>query len=495
MEKKLNEMTITEAHDGLVKGDFTCLQLVDACLAQIDKYNGGPDGINAFITVLHESARAEAQLVDNKIKTGEELGLLEGIPYGAKDIILTEDVKTTASSNMLKDFIAPYDATVIARLREAGAILIGKENCDSFGHGASTENSDFGVVRNPWDKTRVAGGSSGGSAASVASGMTIFSLGGDTGGSIRQPSAFCNLVGLRPSYGRVSRYGGIAFSSSTDTIGPITKTVEDNAIVLEALAGLDSRDHTTRPDPVPSYKDKLQDDERKLVLGVPKEFLSKDIELGTKDAINKALEILVSQGHKIKEISLPLATEHAIAIYYLLTTSEISSNLARLDGVRYGSAIKNPNTLEELYKNTRTKGFGIETRRRIMLGTYSLSSGYYDAYYKQAQKVRTLIRNDFDKAFKDVDYIISPTSPFPAFKIGEKTADPLALYLADINLDGFSMAGLPSISVPADFSDNLPVGLQITGKYMDEVGVYQLAHQFQSQTEHHEQKPKLVDSE
>ena len=487
-----NKLTIGEAHDGLARKQFSATELVESCLSQIDNFDSN---INAYVTVNRDNARKEAIGVDSKIAgmddPSKELGILEGIPYGAKDAILTEDIKSTASSNLLKNFIAPFDATVIKRLKQAGAILIGKENQDAYGHGASTENSDFFVTKNPWDKSRVAGGSSGGGAAAVASDMTIFSLGEDTGGSVRQPSALCGVTGLRPSYGRVPRYGCIAYASSFDTIGPITKTVSDNAIVLNIIAGLDKNDHTTRPNLVPNYKEEVRSKPTRLKFGIPKEMFNEGVESGTRRALEGAFDKLRELGHEIVEISLPLSTDVGIATYYLLTTSETSSNLARLDGVRYGSAPENPETLEELYTKTRTAGFGSENRRRIMLGTYALSAGYYDAYYKKAQKVRTLIRRDFDKAFQDIDFILSPTSPFPAFKVGEKVEDPLALYLADINNVGFAIAGLPTISIPAGFSGGLPVGLQITGKYFDEVGVYKVAHQLQSNTDHHLKKPDL----
>jgi len=379
---------------------------------------------------------------------------------------------------MLEPFIAPYDATVIKRLKEVGAIVIGKTNCDAYGFGSSTENSDFGVTKNPHDLSKVAGGSSGGSAASVAAGMCVFSLGEDTGGSIRQPSAFCGIYGLKVSYGRVSRYGSIAYASSFDSIGPMARSTRDVAIVLSVIAGKDSMDHTSIPGLVPDYIAELKATELKSKrIGIPKEYFS-GLDATMTKIINNALDTFKKEGYEIVEISLP-HTKYAIAAYYLLVTSEASSNLARLDGVRFGYQAPDPTSIEDLYKRSRSHGFGPEVKRRVMLGSFALSSGYIDAYYKRAQKVRTLIREDFRKAFETVDLIITPTSPFPAFTIGEKVNDPMTMYLADVFTVGFSLAGLPTINVPCGTMEHLPVGMQITAPYLDETSVLQAASVFE----------------
>lgn len=484
---KLNELTIVAAHEGLKNKDFTCTELVEACLDQIHKYD---EEINAYITVCEQEALEEAKKVDEKISRGEEIGILEGIPYSVKDVILTEGVKTTGSSNMLREFIAPYDATVIKKMRKAGAIIIGKTNCDAYGHGSSTENSDFGVTKNPWDTSRVSGGSSGGSAASVAHHMCIFSLGEDTGGSIRQPAAFCGITGLKTSYGRVSRYGSMAYASSLDTIGPFAKSAEDAAIVLECIAGKDKMDHTTQGGEVPKFSHFQPEELTGKTIGIPKEYFTEELDPKMKARVDDAIEEFKKMGMKIKEVSLP-HTKYSLAVYYLLAPAETSANLARLDGVRFGHRTDKYETLEELYKKSRSEGFGDEVKRRIMIGTYSLSAGYFDAYYKKAQRVRTLIVKDFEKAFEEVDFLISPTSPFPAFKAGEKVDDPLTMYLADIYTIAFSLAGLPTISVPCGFIDNLPVGLQLTANYLNEKDVLSLAHQYQEATSFHLEKPSL----
>lgn len=467
--------------------DFTCTELVQSCLDIISKHD---KVLGAFITVTGEQALSEARIVDEKIKRGEQIGILEGIPYSVKDVILTEGVKTTAGSNMLKDFVAPYDATVIKRMKQAGAIMIGKTNCDAYGHGASNEYSDFFPSRNPWDTKLVPGGSSGGSAVSVSADMAIFSLGGDTGGSIRQPASLSGVTALRVSYGRISRYGGIAYASSFDTIGPITKSAEDAAIVIEALAGQDENDHTTRPEIVPEYS-KLLDKKETLTIGIPKEFFPSTLDADVKAKVLESIEILKKLGHTVKEISLPYSTDVALATYNILTRAETSSNLERLDGVRYGHRSKDANTLEELYMNSRAEGFGAENKLRIMLGSYVLSAGYYDAYYKKGQKVRTIIRNDFDRVFKEVDVIVCPTSPTTAFSLGQKTGDPVQMDLSDVFTVSFSLAGIPAISVPCALSKGLPVGMQIAGRYFEEERVLRLAHQYQQASDYHKQKPPL----
>lgn len=475
-----HKLTIVEAHGKLKKKEIKCVDLVRACLDQIHKYD---EKIHAFLTVCEESALREAEEVDCKIERGEEIGILCGIPYSVKDVILTEGVKVTAGSKMLENFIAPYDATVITRLREAGAILIGKTNCDAYGHGSSTENSDFGITKNPWDTERIAGGSSGGSAASVAMDMCLFSLGEDTGGSIRQPSAMCGVTGLKTSYGRVSRYGSIAYASSLDSIGPIAKTVEDIGIVLECIAGHDERDHTTTKS---DFKD-IQTKDKKPTIGIPLEYFSDDLNAEMKKTMLDAIGEFKKLGYEIKDISLP-HTRYSIATYYIIACAETSTNLERLDGIRYGHRAEHTKDLEDFYKKSRGEGFGAEVKRRIMMGTYVLSAGYFDAYYKKAQKVRTLIRKDFDEVFKECDIILSPTSPFTAFKFGEKANDPLAMYLADIYTIGFSLAGLPTISIPAGFMDRLPVGMQLTGRYLDESAVLSTARDYQAVTSFHKEK-------
>jgi aspartyl-tRNA(Asn)/glutamyl-tRNA(Gln) amidotransferase subunit A len=482
-----SELTIVRAHEGLMKKDFSCKELIQSCLDHIKKYDRE---IKAFITICEKESLEKADIVDKKIKTGQKIGILEGIPFSVKDVILTEDIKTTAGSHMLHNFTAPYDATVIKKLKQAGAIIIGKVNCDAYGHGSSTENSDFFVTKNPWDFSRVSGGSSGGSAASVAANMCLFSLAEDTGGSIRQPASFCGVTGLKTSYGRVSRYGSVAYASSLDTIGPITKTAEDAAIVLQCIAGKDSYDHTTFPDDVPEYSKQINQDFSGKTIGIPKEYFPSDLNTEIKASIDASLHAFSEMGLSVKEVSLPY-TKYCLSVYYLLALAETSTNLARLDGVRFGHRTKEFETLDELFQKSRSEGFGDEVQRRIMIGTYALSAGYFDAYYKQAQKVRTLIIQDFNNIFQEVDFLISPTSPFPAFPVGEKINDPLTMYLADIFTISFSLAGLPTISIPCGYTNQLPIGMQLTGKYKNDKDVLSLAYQYQKETEFHQKKPPL----
>lgn len=482
---KPNALTILEAHNRLIRKQITCVDLVRRCLEQIKIHD---PTIKAFITVCADTALAEAKAVDEKIARGEKIGVLEGIPYAAKDVILTKDVRTTAGSNMLRNFVAPYDATVIKRLKTAGAILIGKTNCDAYGHGSSTENSDFFTTKNPWDISRVAGGSSGGSAAAVSADMCVFALGEDTGGSIRQPAAMCGVTGLKVSYGRVSRYGSIAYASSLDSIGPIGKSVEDVALVLECIAGHDKYDPTTLPKEVDSYRVLLKP--VSFTLGVPKEYFTDELEPEIKKVISDSLSIFKQLNCRISAVSLPYS-KYSLATYYILAPAETSTNLERLDGIRYGHRTEEFKDLDELYAKSRSEGFGPEVKRRIMVGTYALSAGHYDAYYKKAQKVRTLIVEDFKRVFKEVDLLISPTSPFTSFKVGEKIDNPLAMYLSDIYTIGFSLAGLPTISIPCGLIGELPVGLQITGPYFGELKVLQAAHAFQNQTSFHLKKSTL----
>ncbi|MCL6616847.1 MAG: Asp-tRNA(Asn)/Glu-tRNA(Gln) amidotransferase subunit GatA, partial [Anoxybacillus ayderensis] len=417
-------------------------------------------------------------------------GLLFGMPIGIKDNIVTKGLRTTCASKILYNFDPIYDATVMERLHEADAITIGKLNMDEFAMGSSTENSGFQLTRNPWDLERVPGGSSGGSAAAVAAGEVPFALGSDTGGSIRQPAAFCGVVGLKPTYGRVSRYGLVAFASSLDQIGPITRNVEDNAYLLQVISGVDPMDSTSANVDVPDYVSALTGDIQGLKIAVPKEYLGEGVSEEVRQSVLNALKVLEGLGATWEEASLP-HSKYALATYYLLASSEASANLARFDGVRYGYRTDNAKNLIDMYKQTRSEGFGNEVKRRIMLGTFALSSGYYDAYYKKAQKVRTLIKQDFENVFEKYDVIIGPTTPTPAFKIGEKTSDPLTMYANDILTIPVNLAGVPGISVPCGFVNGLPVGLQIIGKHFDESTIYRVAHAFEQATDYHKQKPTL----
>jgi aspartyl-tRNA(Asn)/glutamyl-tRNA(Gln) amidotransferase subunit A len=461
---KLNELTIEQATDGLKSKKFSSLELTEACLNHTKKRN--PE-LNAFITVCEESAIEEAKRADEMIKN-KKTGPLTGIPFAVKDAICTKGIRSTAASKILDNYVPPFDASVIKKIRAQGGVLIGKNNCDAFGHGASNENSMYGPVKNSHDLTKVSGGSSGGSAVSVADNMCIYAIGEDTGGSIRQPASFCGIVGLRPSYGRNSRFGIMPMASSLDTVGPMTKTVEDCAIVEQVLAGQDPLDATTVGDSIPDYLADLKTDIKDLVVGVPKEYFELyGLDSEVKAITNKQIDKLKKLGCKIEEVSLPY-TKYAIAVYYIIVPSEVSSNFGRLDGIRYGVRA-DANNLFDLYAKSREQGFPEEVKRRILIGTYALSAGYYDAYYKKAQTVRTLIKKDFDEIFKKVDVLITPTSPFSAFDIGEKSADPLAMYLADVMVSPASVAGMPAISVPAGNNSNgLPVGVQIIGGRMNE---------------------------
>ena len=468
----LNELTIKESIEGLKKKKFSAMELTEACLSQIKKRN---KELNAFITVSEEEAMVDARTADVLISE-KKSGALSGVPFSVKDAIVTVGIRSTGGAKILDKYIPPYEATVIKKLREAGGVLVGKNNCDAFGHGASNENSMYGPVKNPHDTAKVAGGSSGGSAAAVADHECIFAIAEDTGGSIRQPAAFCGVVGLRPSYGRNSRFGIMPMASSLDTVGPIAKTVEDIALLMEIMAGRDPKDATTVADKVQSYSKEINKDIKGTTIGVPKEYyevegIDPEVLAATKNEIAK----LKSLGCKIVDVSLPY-TKYAIAAYYIIVPSEDSSNLARLDGVRYGTRAEAKN-LFDLYAESRAQGFPEEVKRRILIGTYALSAGYYDAYYKKAQKVRTLIKNDFDKVFKKVDALITPTTPTPAFGLGEKINDPLALYLADVMVSPASVAGMPALSVPCGFTkNNLPIGAQIIGARLDEGTVLRVGH-------------------
>lgn len=473
---ELNYLTIIAAAEGLRNKEFSSVELTKACLKRMYERN---DAINAFITISDETALDEAKRADDMI-VSNNAGPLSGIPFSVKDAICTEDIRSTGAAKILNNYVPPYEATVISKIRKQGAVLVGKTNCDAFGHGASNENSMYGPVRNPHDETKVAGGSSGGSAASVADHQCLFSIAEDTGGSIRQPASFCGLAGLRPSYGRNSRYGIMPMASSLDTVGPMAKTVEDIALLMEVIAGQDSADATTVSDTVPKYRERIRSmpekQIKKLRIGLPKEYFeSEGLSDEVRNLVWKAIENLEHIGCAITEISLP-HTRYAIPAYYIIVPSEDSSNLARLDGIRYGVRA-DEKTLELVYASSRANGFPEEVKRRIMIGTYALSAGYYDAYYRKAQKVRTLIAEDFAHAFQHVDLILTPTSPFPAFDLGGKKNDVLAMYLADVFVSPSALAGLPALSVPVGNTDaGLPVGMQIIGPRMGESEVLSLGN-------------------
>ncbi len=469
--KLLNTLTIKEAHEGLVKKQFTCVELTRACLNQIKKMNGE---LNAFLTITEDLALEQAQKVDGKIAKGEEIGILEGIPMALKDNIMLEGTRCTAGSKILGNYIASYDASVVKKLKNLGAVIVGKTNMDEFAMGSSTENSAFGPSKNPRDTSKVPGGSSGGSVVAVASDMCLCALGSETGGSVRQPASLCGIVGMKPSYGAVSRYGLIAMASSLDQIGPCAKTAEDTQIVFDAICGKDEMDSTTTDYQKLKIKNK-KFNIANITIGVPKEYFIEGIDPEVEKQIREAIEALKNLGATIKEIELP-HTEYGLAVYYVLMPSEVSSNLARFDGIRYGfSEVKKAKNLLDVYLKTRKEGFGDEVRRRIMLGTYALSAGYYDAYYKKAQQVRTLIKQDFEKAFAEVDCIITPTSPTVAWDLGAKMDDPLSMYLADIFTVSANVAGIPGISVPFGEARNLPVGVQILGKQFGEETMFEVA--------------------
>ncbi|MGH8398804.1 MAG: Asp-tRNA(Asn)/Glu-tRNA(Gln) amidotransferase subunit GatA [Gammaproteobacteria bacterium] len=454
-------------------------------LARIERFN---PQLNAFITVLQDQALTVARAADARIKKGEA-GPLTGLPIAQKDIFCTAGVKTSCGSKMLDNFIAPYDATIVERLKQAGTVLLGKTNMDEFAMGSSNETSFYGAVKNPWDETRVPGGSSGGSAAAVAARLAPAATGTDTGGSIRQPAALTGLTGIKPTYGRVSRYGMIAFASSLDQAGVITYTAEDAALLMNAIAGFDPRDSTSVDRPVPDYASELDQPLKGLRIGLPKEFFDQGLDARVGEAVHAALSIYKKLGAEVLDISLPNFWL-SVPTYYVVAPAECSSNLSRFDGVRFGHRCKNPVDLLDLYTRSRGEGFGAEVKRRIMTGTYVLSAGYYDAYYLKAQKTRTLIRQDFLEAFKNVDVIMGPTTPTPAFGLGEKTDDPVTMYLNDIYANGVNLAGLPGISIPMGFVDKLPVGLQIIGNYFDEARLLATAHQYQREMDWHTRIPE-----
>ena len=472
---EIARLTIPEIHEGLRRRRFRAVELAQQALRFAEAEN---PKTNAYLHFCPERAIAAARKVDEAIEQGRPLGALAGVPVAVKDVILTRGVRTTAGSRLLANYIPPYDATAVVRLEQAGAVILGKTNCDEFAMGSSNENSAFGPVRNPVDPERVPGGSSGGSGAAVAQGTAVVALGSDTGGSIRQPASFCGVVGITPTYGRVSRYGLIAFASSLDRIGPFARNVRDAAVLLGVIAGRDERDATSAFAPVPDYAAQLEGGVRGMRIGLPREYF-RDLSSETGGRILRGVETLKKLGCEISEVSLP-TTDYAIACYYIICTAEASSNLARYDGVRYTMRSKEAPTLIDMYRNTRGEGFGAECKRRIMLGTYVLSAGYYDAYYLKAQKVRTLVARDFAQAFEKVDAIVAPVSPFPAFKLGEKIADPLEMYLSDIYTITGSLAGLPCMSVPCGrAASGLPVGMQILTRHFDELGMLRLAYAFE----------------
>ena len=466
------------------------LSAVDLAKAVIARTQAVEPRIHAFNSWDEADALAQAAASDARRAAGQARGALDGIPIGLKDVIAVKDQPLTASSRMLANFVSPYDATVTTRLKAAGAVLYGRLNCDEFAMGSSTENSAFHPTGNPWDPSRVPGGSSGGSAAALAAGESIATLGSDTGGSIRQPAALCGVVGLKPTYGLVSRYGLIAYASSLDQIGPFARTVEDAAIVLGAIAGHDERDSTSYKTQIPDYRAELRSRRGPWKLGIPKEYFGEGLDPEIAAAVEQAIAFYKSRGCEIREVSLP-HTRYCLDTYYIIATAEASSNLARYDGIRYGHRSKNAKDVVDLYFQSRAEGFGAEVKRRIILGTYVLSSGYYDAYYVRAQKVRTLIRQDFLNAYKDVDALITPTSPIPAFKLGEKS-DPLAMYLCDIYTIGVNLAGLPGISVPCGFTkNNLPIGLQLIGQPFQEANLLAIAHDYDRAHEWSQRLPSL----
>ncbi len=482
-----NQLTIHEAHRLLKAKELSSVKLTSACLERIQQLE--PE-VHALVTVTEELAIKQAQKADQLLAAGNT-SPLTGIPAVIKDNMCTKGIRTTCSSKMLENFIPPYDATVVAKLNDCGVVVVGKANMDEFAMGSSTEHSALFPTHNPWDLSRVPGGSSGGSAVAVAAGETIYALGSDTGGSIRQPAGFCSVTGLKPTYGRVSRYGLVAFASSLDQIGPLTQDVTDCALVLNAIAGYDARDSTSVPYPMPDYTQCLKADLKGLRIGIPKEYFVEGMQAEVAAAMRTAISKLEEIGAKVDwEVSLP-STPYALAAYYIIAPSEASANLARYDGVKYGFSCQDAGSMWEAMEKTRQYGFGAEVKRRIMLGTYALSAGYYDAWYLKAQKVRTLIRQEFDQAFEKYDALVTPTSPTVPFKIGEKVDDPLQMYLSDVCTLPINIAGLPAISIPAGFADGLPIGMQIIAKPFAEETVLKVAHAYQQATDWHKKRPQI----
>jgi aspartyl-tRNA(Asn)/glutamyl-tRNA(Gln) amidotransferase subunit A len=481
-------LTIHEAHRLLKERQLSAMELTKACLERIQQVE---PKVNALVTFTEELALEQARKADELLSAGGNVNPLTGIPVVIKDNMCITGVRTTCSSKILENFVPPYDATVVERLKDCGAVIVGKANMDEFAMGSSTENSAFFNTSNPWDLSRVPGGSSGGSAVAVATGEGLCALGSDTGGSIRQPAGFCSVVGLKPTYGRVSRYGLVAFASSLDQIGPLTRDVTDCALVMNAIAAHDSRDSTSTPHPTPDYTQSLNGDLKGLRLGVPKEYFVEGMQPEVESAIRTAVSKLEELGADIDwDVSLP-HTRYALAVYYIIAPSEASANLARYDGVKYGFSYKDADSMWDAMEKTRQYGFGPEVKRRIMLGTYALSAGYYDAYYLKAQKVRTIIRREFDQVFEKVDALVTPTSPTVPFKIGEKTDDPLQMYLSDICTLPINIAGLPGLSIPAGFADGLPIGMQFIGRPFNEETLLRTAYTYEQATEWHKIKPNI----
>lgn len=485
---QLYELTAHELHEKLKQGEVTSVEITKSVF---DRIRGVEDGIKAYISLTEELAIEQAQAADELFKKGDDVRPLTGIPMAIKDLICTKGVLTTCASKILSNFVPPYDATVMEKLKEQHIVMVGKTNMDEFAMGSSTENSSYFNTRNPWNPETIPGGSSGGSAAAVAADEAICALGSDTGGSIRQPAALCGVVGMKPTYGRVSRYGLVAFASSLDQIGPVTKDVTDCALLLNVICGHDVMDSTSADVEVPDFTTSLIDDAKGIKIGLPKEYFIEGMDEEVEDNIRKAVSFLGELGAEIIDVSLP-HTEYAVATYYIIAPAEASANLARYDGVRYGFRTEEATDLIDMYKKSRCQGFGDEVKRRIMLGTYALSSGYYDAYYLKAQKVRTLIKEDFDEVFKKVDVVITPTSPTPAFEIGARVSDPLQMYLSDIFTIPCNLAGLPGISIPSGFtSDGLPIGLQILAPPFAEEKIFQVAYTFEQNTDYHNKKADL----
>lgn len=481
----MHNKTLSELSEMLHKGEITSVELTSHFLDRIKTHN---TELNAFISVCEESALAQAAAADEQLKN-KTAGKLTGIPMAHKDIFCTKGVRTSCASKMLDSFVAPYDATVVEKIAASGMVMLGKTNMDEFAMGSSNETSYYGPVKNPWDTDRVPGGSSGGSAAAVAARLAPIATGTDTGGSIRQPSSLCNLTGLKPTYGRISRYGMIAFASSLDQAGPMAANAEDAALLMNAMSGFDERDSTSVEREVPDYTATLNDSLEGLRIGLPKEYFGEGLDPQVAATIETAIKEFEKLGATIKEISLP-NTHLAVPTYYVVAPAECSSNLSRMDGVRFGHRAENPKDLQDLYQRSRSEGFGAEVKRRIMIGTYVLSAGYYDAYYLKAQQCRRLISDEFQQAFNEVDVIMGPTAPTTAFKLGEKTNDPVAMYLADIYTISTNLAGLPGMSIPAGFAEGLPTGLQIIGNYFDEGRLLNIAHRYQQVTDWHKQVPK-----
>ena len=482
----MHNMSVSEISAALHDREFTCLEVVSAFIERVRALDSE---LNSFITITEESALNQARAADRCIQAGDA-GPLTGIPVAHKDIFCTRGVKTSCGSRMLDNFIAPYDATVVERMYRAGMVMLGKTNMDEFAMGSSNENSFYGPVHNPWDLGRVPGGSSGGSAAAVAARVTPVATGTDTGGSVRQPAALCGVTGLKPTYGRVSRYGMVAFASSLDQGGAIARTARDLAFVLAAMAGFDERDSTSANRPVDNYVEHLDKRIESLKIGLPKEHFGKGLHAGVAELVDAAIRQFEQLGATVHEISLA-NSQLSVPTYYVIAPSECSSNLSRFDGVRYGYRASDPHSIEDLYKRSRKEGFGAEVKRRLMIGTYALSTGYYDAYYLKAQRLRQLISRDFREAFSKVDVIMGPTSPTVAFRLGERVDDPVTMYLSDIYTVGSSLAGLPAISIPVGFSRNLPVGLQIIGNYFAEGQLLRIAHQYQCATDWHARTPEI----